>query len=52
VYLATTVTRESPHGITTNIVTGRHIQAGGSLLKSIVYQMSCICFVKFTATIN
>jgi hypothetical protein len=39
-YLATTVKRETPHGIKTNIATGRHKQVGGSLLKSIVYQMS------------
>jgi len=40
VYIATTVTREPPQDISMNIATGCHIQAGGSLLKSIVYQMS------------
>jgi len=40
VYIAIKVTREPPQGINMNTATGRHIQAGGSLLKSIVYQMS------------
>jgi len=38
VCIATAVTRESPHGITTKSATGRHIQASDSLLKNIVCQ--------------
>jgi len=43
VYLATRVTRENPHGITTKVATGRHIQAGGSLLKALFIR--CLEFI-------